>query len=50
MNVGDGVTVNYYDNEVFLNEPKTVMHDSLTFLWNGESPVEGINATDFSAM
>ena len=50
MNMGDGVIIEYFDNEIFMGESKKVENESLNFLWNGEAPVEGINPVDFSAM
>ena len=50
MGVGDGVVIEYFDNEVFLGQSKISSSPSLDFLWNGDTPIDGINPYDFSAM
>ena len=50
MGVGDGVVIEYFDNEVFQGQSKIAPSTSLDFMWNGDSPIDGINPFDFSAM
>lgn len=42
--------IEYFDNEVFLGQSKISSSLGLEFMWNGDSPIDGINPYDFSAI